>query len=128
MGLTRREFVTACAGGLVLGMSGYLLWKEVRNRRWDERVFIARVPGYQADIKAAILDGLQALGVGVAGHPEEKDPPQAQPGGDHPRGGAHQHAPPGGPGGGGGLSVPGRGEGIGGRRAGTRYRHPAGPG
>ena len=66
MGFTRREFVTACAGGLVLGMSGYLLWKEVRNRRWDERVFIARVPGYQADIKAAILDGLQALGVGPA--------------------------------------------------------------
>jgi uncharacterized protein (DUF362 family) len=66
MAFTRREFIKACGGGVVLGLSGYLLWKEIRNRRWDERVFIARVPGYQANIKGAILDGLAALGVGAA--------------------------------------------------------------
>ena len=66
MGLTRREFLTACAGGLVLGASSYLLWKEARNRSWDERTFIAKAPDYQADLKTAIQDGLRHLGVSPA--------------------------------------------------------------
>ncbi|MFZ2087761.1 MAG: DUF362 domain-containing protein, partial [Desulfobaccales bacterium] len=63
MAFTRREFLAACAGGLVLGTTGYFLWKEARNRGWDEKTFIARVPTYQADIRRAIRDGLRELGV-----------------------------------------------------------------
>jgi uncharacterized protein (DUF362 family) len=61
MGFTRREFLIASAGGLVLGMSGYFLWKEAKIRSWDERTFIGKVPDYQADLKAAINDGLREL-------------------------------------------------------------------
>jgi uncharacterized protein (DUF362 family) len=63
MGFTRREFLIAGAGGLFLGMSGYFLWKEARIRSWDERTFIGKVPDYQADIRAVILDGLRELRV-----------------------------------------------------------------
>ena len=63
MGFTRREFLVACAGGLIVGASGYLLWKEARNRSWEERTFIGQVPNYQADIQGVIRDGFQQLGV-----------------------------------------------------------------
>ncbi len=63
MGFTRREFLTVCAGGLVLGGAGYFLWKEARIRRWQERTFIGKVPNYEADLKKAIKDGLRELGV-----------------------------------------------------------------
>jgi uncharacterized protein (DUF362 family) len=63
MAFTRREFLAACAGGLVLGAGGYFLWKEARNRGWDEKAFIARVPTYRADIRTVIRDGLRELGV-----------------------------------------------------------------
>jgi uncharacterized protein (DUF362 family) len=66
MGFTRREFLITAAGGLVLGMSGYFLWKEARIRRWDERAFIGKVPNYQADLKAVIRDGLRELRVSAA--------------------------------------------------------------
>ena len=66
MGFTRREFLTACAGGLVLGMSGYFLWKEARIRRWDERTFIGKVPDYQADIQSVIRHGWRELRVSEA--------------------------------------------------------------
>jgi uncharacterized protein (DUF362 family) len=63
MGFTRREFLIVGAGGLFLGLSGYLLWKEFRIRRWDERTFIGKVPDYQANLKAMIGDGLRELRV-----------------------------------------------------------------
>ena len=63
MGFSRREFLVACAGGLIVGASGYFLWKEARNRSWEERTFIGKVPGYQADLKGAIRDGFRELGV-----------------------------------------------------------------
>jgi uncharacterized protein (DUF362 family) len=66
MGFTRREFLIAGAGGLVLGLSGYFLWKEARIRSWDERTFIGKAPDYQADLKAVIRDGLRALRVSEA--------------------------------------------------------------
>ena len=64
MALTRREFLIGCAGGVVLGASGYYVWKEARNRRWQERTFIGRVESYQADLKTAIREGLRELGIG----------------------------------------------------------------
>jgi uncharacterized protein (DUF362 family) len=66
MGFTRREFLTTCAGGLVLGASGYYLWKEIRNRGWDERIFIGKAPDYQANIKGVVTDGFRELGVAEA--------------------------------------------------------------
>jgi uncharacterized protein (DUF362 family) len=66
MGITRREFLTACAGGLVVGTAGFLLWKEGKSRSWDEETFIGKVPSYQADLKKAISTGLQELGVSKA--------------------------------------------------------------
>ncbi len=66
MAFTRREFLTACASGLLLGSGSYFLWKEFRNRNWEERTFIAKVPSYQADIKSVIRDGLRELGIGEA--------------------------------------------------------------
>jgi uncharacterized protein (DUF362 family) len=66
MAFTRREFLMTCAGGLVLGAGGYYLWKEVRNSRWHERTFIGKAPGYQADFKILIGDGLRELGVTAA--------------------------------------------------------------
>jgi uncharacterized protein (DUF362 family) len=53
----------ACAGGLVVGASGYFLWKETRIRRWQERTFIGKAPTYQADLKGTISAGLRELGV-----------------------------------------------------------------
>jgi uncharacterized protein (DUF362 family) len=63
MGFTRREFLTVCAGGLMVGTAGYFLWKETKIRSWDEKTFIGKVPSYQADIKKVIRAGLQELGV-----------------------------------------------------------------
>jgi len=63
MGFTRREFLTTCAGGLVLGAAGYLFWKEARIRGWDEKIFIGKVSDYQANIKKAIETGWRELGV-----------------------------------------------------------------
>jgi uncharacterized protein (DUF362 family) len=63
MAFSRREFLITCAGGLVLGASGYYLWREARNRRWDERTFIGRAPSYEADLKTVIRDGFRELGV-----------------------------------------------------------------
>jgi uncharacterized protein (DUF362 family) len=63
MGFTRREFLTACGGGLVLGLGGYFLWQEVRARSWDETAFIAKVPDYQRDFAKIIRTGLAELGV-----------------------------------------------------------------
>lgn len=63
MGFTRREFLFACAGGLMIGAGGYFLYKEARIRSWDEQVFIGRVPGYQTDIKKVIETGWRQLGV-----------------------------------------------------------------
>ncbi len=66
MSFTRREFLIACAGGLVVGTAGYFLWKETKLRRWDEKTFIGKVPSYQADIKKVIRTGLRELGVSEA--------------------------------------------------------------
>jgi uncharacterized protein (DUF362 family) len=66
MGITRREFLTVGAGGLVVGTAGFLLWKEGKIRRWDEKTFIGKVPSYQADLKKAISTGLRELGVSKA--------------------------------------------------------------
>lgn len=63
MGFTRREFLTACAGGLVLGAAGYFLWQEFWARSWDEKTFIAKVPNYLVDLKQVMRTGLQELGV-----------------------------------------------------------------
>jgi uncharacterized protein (DUF362 family) len=63
MGFTRREFLTACVGGMVLGLSGSFLWKEARIRSWDERTFIGKAFDYQADFKGVIRDGLRELRV-----------------------------------------------------------------
>jgi uncharacterized protein (DUF362 family) len=66
MGITRREFVTICAGGLVVGTAGYFLWREAKIRTWDEKTFIGKVPNYQVDIKKVVRTGLQELGVSEA--------------------------------------------------------------
>lgn len=66
MSLTRREFLLACAGGLVLGAGGYFLYREARLRSWDEKTFIGKVPDYQADIKKTILNGWRELGLSKA--------------------------------------------------------------
>jgi len=66
MGLTRREFLLGCAGGLVLGAGGYFFYREARIRGWQEKTFIGRVPDYQADIKKIIQTGWQELGVSEA--------------------------------------------------------------
>jgi uncharacterized protein (DUF362 family) len=66
MGFTRREFLIACASGLVAGTAGYFLWKETKIRRWDEKTFIGKVPSYQVDIKKAVRTGLWELGVSEA--------------------------------------------------------------
>jgi len=63
MAFTRREFLITCAGGLVLGAGGYFLWREVRARGWDEKIFIAKAPDYRADFARVIRTGLQELGV-----------------------------------------------------------------
>jgi uncharacterized protein (DUF362 family) len=63
MGFTRREFILAGLGGAVLGLSGFWLWRRWLRWRWQEKTFIARVPGYQADIASVILRGLQELGI-----------------------------------------------------------------
>ncbi len=66
MGFTRREFLLACAGGLMLGAGGYFLYKEARIRGWDEKTFIGKIPNYQADIKKTIETGWRELGVSEA--------------------------------------------------------------
>lgn len=66
MGFTRREFLLACAGGLVLGAGGYFLYKEARIRGWNEKTFIGKVPDYQADIKKTIQTGWRELGLSKA--------------------------------------------------------------
>ncbi len=63
MGFSRREFLLTCAGGLVVGASGYFLWKEARIRRWQERVYIGKAPDYGADIRGTISAGLRELGL-----------------------------------------------------------------
>lgn len=63
MGFTRREFLWACGGGALLAASGLFLWRELSRRAWMEQTFIARVPGYQADLAAVISSGLRELGV-----------------------------------------------------------------
>jgi uncharacterized protein (DUF362 family) len=66
MGFTRREFLGACVGGAVLAASGHFLWRRFLRSRWQAQTFIAKVPGYQADIGAVICTGLSQLGVSPA--------------------------------------------------------------
>ena len=66
MGLTRREFLLACAGGLVLGAGGYFIYQEAKIRGWQEKTFIGRAPDYQADLKKIIQTGWRELGVSEA--------------------------------------------------------------
>ncbi len=63
MGFTRREFLGACAGGAILAASGHFLWRKYLRSRWQARTFIAKVPGYQADIATVIGAGLRHLGI-----------------------------------------------------------------
>ena len=63
MGFTRREFLGACAGGAILAASGHFLWRKFLRRRWQAQAFIAKVPGYQADIATVICQGLAHLGI-----------------------------------------------------------------
>jgi uncharacterized protein (DUF362 family) len=63
LGLTRREFLGGCLGGAVLGVSGLYFWRWFTRPKWREKTFIARVPGYQADLAAVIRRGLKELGV-----------------------------------------------------------------
>jgi uncharacterized protein (DUF362 family) len=63
MGFTRREFLGACVGGVVLGASGFFLRKKYLSRKWSTQTFIARVSSYQADIVGVIHAGLRQLGV-----------------------------------------------------------------
>jgi uncharacterized protein (DUF362 family) len=63
MGFTRREFLKAGIGGAVLAASGLYLYRRLVRPRWLEKTFIAKVPGYQADLASAILAGLRELGM-----------------------------------------------------------------
>jgi uncharacterized protein (DUF362 family) len=63
MGFTRREFLGACVGGAVLAASGHFLWRRFLRTRWRAQTFIAKVPGYQADISTVICTGLRQLGI-----------------------------------------------------------------
>lgn len=63
MKFTRREFLWASLGGAALGAAGYYLGTGFLRREWVERVFIAKVDTYQADIARVILAGLKELGV-----------------------------------------------------------------
>ncbi len=63
MGFTRREFLGACVGGAILAASGHFLWRRFLRSRWQARTFIAKVPGYQADIATVIGAGLRQLGI-----------------------------------------------------------------
>ncbi|MFZ0052169.1 MAG: DUF362 domain-containing protein [Desulfobaccales bacterium] len=63
MGFTRREFLGACVGGAILAASGLFLWRKFLRSTWQAQTFIAKVPGYQADIATVICEGLRHLGV-----------------------------------------------------------------
>ncbi len=63
MGFTRREFLGACVGGAILAASGHFLWRKFLRSRWQAETFIAKVPGYQADIATVICEGLRHLGI-----------------------------------------------------------------
>jgi len=66
MAFTRREFLLACAGGLILGAGGYFINREARIRGWEEKTFIGKVPNYQAEIKKIIHTGWRELGLSEA--------------------------------------------------------------
>ncbi|MGQ9689468.1 MAG: DUF362 domain-containing protein [Desulfobaccales bacterium] len=66
MGFTRREFLAALTGGLVLGAAGYFGWREARIRRWEERVFIGKATSYQVPLKELISRGLRESGLNEA--------------------------------------------------------------
>lgn len=63
MGFTRREFLGACVGGAILAASGLFLWRKFLRSTWQAQTFIAKVPGYQADIATVICEGLRHLGI-----------------------------------------------------------------
>jgi uncharacterized protein (DUF362 family) len=63
MGFTRREFLGACVGGAILAASGLFLWRKFLRSTWQAQTFIAKVPGYQADIATVICEGLAHLGI-----------------------------------------------------------------
>ncbi|MBM4286002.1 MAG: DUF362 domain-containing protein [Deltaproteobacteria bacterium] len=63
MSFTRREFLLACAGGIVLGVGGSFLWQEFKARSWDERTFIAKVTEYRRDLSRVIRAGFRELGL-----------------------------------------------------------------
>jgi uncharacterized protein (DUF362 family) len=63
MGFTRRQLLNAGAGGLILGLSGYMSWQEMRIQRWHERTFIGKARSYQGNLRAVISEGLRQLGI-----------------------------------------------------------------
>ncbi|MEW6440397.1 MAG: DUF362 domain-containing protein [bacterium] len=64
MTLTRRQFFGWSLGSAALAASAYLLQREFTRDPWNERVFIARVPGYRSDLTPTMLAGLKESGVG----------------------------------------------------------------
>ncbi len=63
MSLTRRQFLTTCLGGAALAASSYLVWRHTRGLTWKERTFIAKAPGYQANLAGILVAGLTELGI-----------------------------------------------------------------
>ncbi|MDI6813649.1 MAG: DUF362 domain-containing protein [Deltaproteobacteria bacterium] len=63
MEFTRRQFIATCLGGMALGLSGFAVWQHLRKLAWKENTFIAKAPGYQADLAGILTAGLKELGV-----------------------------------------------------------------
>jgi len=59
---TRREFLSATAGGALLAAAGLGSWRWLRGRRVTE-VFVAKASSYRADLAAIIVAGMRELGV-----------------------------------------------------------------
>lgn len=62
-GFTRREFLTAAAGGALVAAAGLGGYRLLKPKYPFQEVFIAKAPSYGVDLKEIMLRGFAALGV-----------------------------------------------------------------